>query len=367
MWVASHASPTANAVTLTFPMTLPTTMRAIQLAAVGQPLIDAELPVPEPGPGEALLRIRAAGICHSDAHYRSGGVSAGPLPLTLGHEMAGEVAALGPGEQSLELGDRVALHYLLTCGSCRDCSNGQEQLCHQARMIGKHLHGGFADYIAVPARNCVPLPAGLPWEQGAVLMCACATALHALRRARLQPGETVAIFGLGGLGLAAVQLAATCNPSKVFAVDLQPEKLALAARYGALPVDAGKSDVPAELRRLTAGRGVDVALEFIGHQDTILQALHALAPGGRAAIAGISGQPVPVDTYRDLIGREALLIGVSDHTLAELADLLEIVAEGSLDPGVLVTGSVPLDAAAINRTLDDLDRGSAGVRTVIVN
>ena len=341
-------------------------MRAIQLAATGQPLVDAELPVPEPGPGEALVRIRAAGICHSDAHYRSGGVSAGPLPLTLGHEMAGEVAALGPGEQSLQVGDRVALHYLLTCGSCRDCRNGQEQLCHQARMIGKHLPGGFADYIAVPARNCLPLPADLPWEHGAVLMCACATALHALRRARLQPGETVAIFGLGGLGLAALQLVAASKLSQVFAVDLQPEKLALAARYGALPVDAGKSDALAELRRLTSGRGVDVALEFIGHPDTILQALQALAPGGRAAIAGISSQPVPVDTYRDLIGREAAVIGVSDHRLTELTDLLGMVAEGSFDPGALVTGSVPLDAAAINRTLDELDRGSAGIRTVIM-
>ncbi len=186
------------------------------------------LDAPAPGDGEILVRVMAAGICHSDAHYRSG-VGSTRHPLTLGHEVAGVVAATGTGVSSPRVGDRVCLHYLVTCGACMDCRAGREQFCATGQMIGKDRDGGFAQLVCVPARNAHPLPDTIPFEQGAIMMCSSATALHALRKARVRTGETVAVFGVGGLGVSAVQLARALGASAVYAVDLNPAKLALAS------------------------------------------------------------------------------------------------------------------------------------------
>ncbi|HOG48936.1 MAG TPA: alcohol dehydrogenase catalytic domain-containing protein, partial [Anaerolineae bacterium] len=157
-------------------------MKAIRLVEVGRPLERHEVPIPVPGEREALVRVRAAGICHSDAHYRAGTSPAGPLPLTLGHEVAGVVEAVGAGVTGLQPGARVCAHYLATCGDCSYCSRGSEQFCPQGAMLGKHRDGGYAEYVAVPARSLLPLPEEIPFAHGAVLMCSSATALHALRK-----------------------------------------------------------------------------------------------------------------------------------------------------------------------------------------
>ncbi|MEP6474591.1 MAG: alcohol dehydrogenase catalytic domain-containing protein, partial [Gemmatimonadota bacterium] len=182
-------------------------MRALRLESLGHPIVAVELPVPVPGPGEVLVRVRAAGICHSDAHYRAGRSSSLRTPVTLGHEVAGEVAGLGDGVTTHAIGDRVCLHYLVVCGHCPHCVAGREQFCPTGQMIGHHRDGGYAEFITVPARNAVALPAEIPFEHGAALMCSSATSLHALRRGRFAAGEIVAIIGIGGLGISAVQLA----------------------------------------------------------------------------------------------------------------------------------------------------------------
>ena len=206
--------------------------RAVRLVAPGRPLEDASLEVSAPDPGEVLVRVKAAGICHSDAHYRAGRGSTNH-PLTLGHEVAGTVAATGAGVATPRVGDRVCLHYLVTCGECRDCRAGREQFCAAGQMIGKDRDGGFAELIRIPARNAHPLPDAIPFEQGAIMMCSSATALHALRKARISPGDTVAIFGIGGLGVSAVQLAARARRERRLRSGPQPGKLALACRLGA--------------------------------------------------------------------------------------------------------------------------------------
>jgi 2-desacetyl-2-hydroxyethyl bacteriochlorophyllide A dehydrogenase len=340
-------------------------MKAVRLVKVGAPLELQEIPAPVPGEHDVLVRVKAAGICHSDAHYRAGRSPVRPLPMTLGHEVAGIVESAGAAVTRVKPGDRVCLHYNITCGDCYPCSTGNEQFCPTGLMIGHFTSGGYAEYITVPARNALILPQEIPFEQGATLMCASATAFHAIRKSRLRTGETAAVIGVGGLGISAVQMARAAGAFAVFAVDVREESLELAARYGAVPVNAGTLDAVKEIRRLTGGRGVDVAIEMIGKAQTIRQALQSLAPLGRAVIVGISDEPVSLDTYRELLGSEAELIGANDHLLSELPTVIEMARRGALDTSRVVTRTVPLDAAAINAALDGLERGGQGIRTVI--
>lgn len=342
------------------------TVKAIRMVEVGQPLQMQDIPVPALGERDVLVRVRAAGICHSDAHYRAGKSPVRPLPMTLGHEIAGVVEQVGARVTIVRVGDRVCLHYLLSCGDCYYCSAGSEQFCARGSMLGHYADGGYAEYIAVPERNAVRLPDEIPFEHGAILMCSSSTSLHALRKSRLRAGETAAIFGAGGLGMSAIQLARAFGALEVYAVDINPDKLALAAQYGAIPVDARLSDPVAEIQRLTRGRGVDVAIELIGLAQTMRQAVQSLAVLGRAVVAGICDQPLEIDTYRELLGKEAEVIGTNDHLLQELPLLVELARRGTLDLSRVVTRTVPLDAGAINRALDDLERFGGDVRTVIV-
>ena len=190
-------------------------------------------------------------------------------------------------------------------------------------MIGHYTDGGYAEYIAIPERNAVKLPMEIPFVQAATLMCASATSFHALRKSRLKAGETVAIFGTGGLGMSALQLARAFGALDVFAVDINPKKLALAEELGAVPVDASQTDPVAEIRRLTGGKGVDVSIELIGLPLTMRQAFQSLAVFGRSVVVGISDQSLEIDTYHELLGPETELIGSNDHLLQELPLLVE--------------------------------------------
>jgi len=341
-------------------------MKAVRLVKPGQPLELQEVPIPQIGPRDILVRVRAAGICHSDVHYRAGRSRVEPLPLTLGHEVAGIVEKMGEEVTAVKTGDRVCLHYNICCADCSYCRGGNDQFCAKCTMIGHYTNGGYADYIAVPARNAIKLPAEISFEQGATLMCASATSFHALQKARIKPGERVAIFGIGGLGMSAIQLAKVMGAHEVYAVDISPEKLATAAHYGAVPIDARQGDAVAEILKRTSG-GVDVALELIGLPQTIQQSLRSLTNMGRAVIAGITDTPVLVDTYRELLGNERELIGSNDHLLSELPELVELARRGLLDISRVVSRTVPLDAVAINDVLDALEHfTNHTVRTVII-
>ena len=341
-------------------------MKAVRLVKVGSPLELQEIPVPQYGEREVLVRVRAAGICHSDVHYRAGKSPVYPLPMTLGHEVAGVVEAVGSQVTRVKVGDRVCLHYMVTCGNCYYCSTGNEQFCEKGLMLGHYTDGGYAEFIAVPERNAVKLPEEIPFEQGATLMCASATSLHALRKSRLKGGETLAVFGAGGLGMSAIQLGRALGASDVYAVDINPAKLALAQDLGAIPVNAGEGDPVEAIRKLTGGKGVDVALEVIGLPVTMSQALRSLNVFGRAVIVGISERPLEVDTYHHLLGPETELIGSNDHLLQELPQLVEFARRGVLDLSRIVTRTVPLEAGAINAVMDGLEHFSDDVRAVVV-
>ncbi|MBL0938324.1 MAG: zinc-binding dehydrogenase [Gemmatimonadaceae bacterium] len=345
-------------------------MRAVQLTAPRTPVVDANIPRPDIGPDDVLVRIRAAGICHSDVHYRGGKSRVEPLPLTLGHEVAGEIEAVGANVPASRIGERVALHYLVTCGGCDWCINDREMFCDKALMLGHFTDGGWAEYIAVPSRNAVVLPDNVPFEHGAIMMCSSATSLHALRQGQMTVGARVLVIGAGGLGMSAIQLAQILGARQVLAVDRDAGKLALAARYGAVTVQAGASVSPEDLvsavMDATQNAGVDVVLDLVAHESTVTLGIAVAAPRGRVVIVGINDRPLPVDTYRGLIGREVTLVGSNDHTLRELEELMGYAADGRLRLHDVVAATVPLDAAAINGVLDALERGQAPTRTVVV-
>jgi D-arabinose 1-dehydrogenase-like Zn-dependent alcohol dehydrogenase len=287
------------------------------------------------------------------------------LPLTLGHEVAGIVEATGSCVGEFRQGDRVCVHYLVTCGECAYCRAGHEQFCATGKMIGKHRDGGYSEFIVVPARNAFHLPREIPFEHGAILMCSSATSFHALKKARLCRGETVAIFGIGGLGVSAVQFARHFGATKVFAVDINPLKLIIAEDFGAIAINASVTDPVAKLHEFTGGRGVDVAVELVGLARTMRQAVQSLATLGRAALVGLTRENFEVASYAELLNKEAEIIGVSDHLRSEIPDLIELARTAKLDLSRNLVRTIPLDVAAVNDALDRLEEFGNDVRVVI--
>lgn len=341
-------------------------MKAIRIVAIGEPLVEAEIDTPVPKAGEVLVAVRAAGICHSDAHYRSGVGSLARLPMTPGHEVAGVIESVGEGVGPDRIGDRVCLHYLVTCGKCDYCRRNIGQFCPRAAMIGKDRDGGYAEYLCVPEHNAFTLPDELGYAQAAVMMCSYATVLHALRRARFAEGDSVAIFGTGGLGVAAIGIAGALGASRVIAVDTNSAKLEMARSLGATGIDACDADVVDSIMGATAGRGVDIALELVGLPVTSEQAVRSLGVHGRAAMVGLSDAATSLNMYRDLIGKERDIVGVSDHLSADIDELLALVRHGRLDVDPVISETIPLHGDAVNTVLDRLDDyGGSAIRTVI--
>ncbi len=341
-------------------------MRAVRLAQVGKPLESADVPVPEIGPCDVLIRVATAGICHSDAHYRGGISKIDNLPLTIGHEVAGWVEEVGRDVKHLSIGERVCVHYLVTCGQCDSCKHGQEQFCRNVQMIGKHRDGGYAEFINVPGVNSFPIADEISFEVGAIMMCSSATALHALNKARFKAGESIAIFGFGGLGFSGLQLARAFDCGNVYVVEINPAKLASAAGMGAVAIDARSADPAEQIKEATAGRGVDVALEMIGSAKTMRQAVLSLGPLGRAALIGLTAESLSLHPYTELINKEAEIIGISDHLAEELPALIEFARSGKLQFPPETLRFVDLDAVPINAALDALQNSIDHVRTVIV-
>src|SRR6266480_3340984 len=305
-------------------------MRAVRLGQIGAPLENAEIEVPEIGLSEVLIRVGATGICHSDAHYRAGISKIDNLPVTLGHEVAGRVEKIGLDVTDVAAGDRVCVHYLIHCGSCEFCTGGFEQFCGSGQMIGKHRDGGYAEFVKVPGRNAFALPDEITFEIGAIMMCSSATALHALNKAWLKPGESVAIFGFGGLGFSALQLAQAFDCGEIYVVEINPAKLASIKKLGAVAIDAKAGDPAEQIKEATAGKGVDVSLELIGSAEAMRQCVLCLAPLGRAALVGLTTESMSIFPYTELINRETEIIGVSDRLATELPALIEFARSGKL-------------------------------------
>jgi propanol-preferring alcohol dehydrogenase len=341
-------------------------MKAVRLLEVGKPLRDADVVIPEIGPRDVLIRVKAAGICHSDLHYRENISEIDNLPVTLGHEVAGRVERVGDEVTNVAPGDRVCVHYLAHCGSCEFCTRGLEQFCRTVQMIGKRRDGGYAEFISVPGKNAFALPDEISFEIGAIMMCSSATAFHALNKARLKSRESVAIFGFGGLGFSALQLAQALDCGQIYVVEVNPVKLASAEKLGAIAIDAKTNDPVEQIKNATGGKGVDVSLELIGSAKTMRQAVQCLAPLGRAALVGLTKESMSILPYSELINKEVEIIGVSDHLASELPTLLEFARSGKLRFPSEALRVVDLSAEQINAALDQLQHSIDHVRTVIV-
>ena len=323
-------------------------MKAVRLVRLGKPLEDAEVSLPDIGASEVLVRVAACGICHSDAHYRAGISPIDSLPVTLGHEVAGRVETVGRDVHHVSSGDRVYVHYLVSCGCCDFCRRGHEQFCSKGQMIGKHRDGGYAEFIKVPGRNVFVLPDEIPFEHGAIMMCSSATALHALNKARL---KLMSVSPFSASADWDFQLFSWPEPSavdEVYVVDINPAKLASIAAFGGIPIDATAGDPVEQIREATDGKGVDVSIELVGSAITMGQAVRCLGVFGRAALVGLTAESLSVLPYTEVINKEAEIIGVSDHLATELPLLMQFARNGKLCFPEGTLRSVGLDAAQIN-------------------
>lgn len=317
-------------------MSLPDTMRAARLhrprsADAAEDVRIDEVPVPRPGFGDVLVRVRACGICASDLHVVAGVTPHGPdLPQILGHEPAGVVAAVGEGVDDWQVGDRVAWVMSRPCGTCEYCRAGRENLCVTTAVAGVDVDGVQAEYAVADARLLVPLPADMPFDQAAIVTDAVATPYHALKRGGVGPDMTVAVFGLGGLGMHAVQLAKLAGAA-VVGVDIDEANLERALDWGADEVvDGNAPGVARRIRELSEG-GVDRSFEFVGLADTVDQAVKALRPGGRATIVGLGPQAIQTVPVALFVAQETELVGSFGYTQQDLGELYDLYEDGRLD------------------------------------
>jgi propanol-preferring alcohol dehydrogenase len=324
------------------------------------------LPDPVPGPGEAVARVIACGAGLTVQHVRAGR-GAATLPRILGHEIAGEIIALGPGVEDLAIGDEVTAYFYLTCGRCRWCISGRESLCANfGGFVGRHIDGGYADLIKLPARNFLRLPPELkarehPAEIG-VITDALATPYKVLRRARVAPTDTVAVFGAGGgLGVHMLLMARFAR-ARVIAVDINADKLARCRQLGAAEtVDASRQDVAKTLIEMTGGRGIDVAIDFVSTPATQEAAVAALGIGGRLAILGGSAQPFTLPAGA-VLAKELEILGSRYVTRQEVMETLAIVARRDVWP--VVSETVPLEQAEALH--DRIERGEIFGRAALM-
>jgi 2-desacetyl-2-hydroxyethyl bacteriochlorophyllide A dehydrogenase len=341
-------------------------MVAARLHTIGEKLSIDHVGVPEIAPDEVLVDVRASGICHSDINYRNGIAPVGKLPITLGHEISGIMARTGAKVKGLRSGDRVLVHYVVSCGRCIYCKTDRENYCAGYRMIGKDIDGGFAEYAKVPARSILKLPRGIPFEQAAIMGCAVPTAYHSLRRGRMKRGDTVVLFGVGGLGLHAVQLAANAfKAGLIIAVDIQDWKLKQARSFGAKEtVNAANQDVSEAIKKATDGQFADVVVDFVGHETTVRQAISSVGKGGRMVLVGIGAKSIQLSPYETIIGKEMEIVGVDDHLRTELIQLIKLVRNGRLDLSRSVTHKVAL--ADINSGFEILESNRENVIRIVV-
>ena len=324
-------------------------MRAVRVSEFGAPPTLAEVPIPTPGPREALVRVEATGLCRSDAHAWRGADSTVRLPYTPGHEFVGIVAAVGGEVARVATGQRVTTPFVCGCGACADCARGDAQVCRFQEQPGFTYDGSFAEYALIrnADTNAVFVPDDVDPSGAALLGCRFATSFRGLvDRARLQAGETVAVLGCGGVGLSAILIAVALG-ARVLAVDVAPAALERARTVGAHDVldIAGLDDdaVVAAIRQATDG-GPAVAVEALGRASTLAVGVRSLASGGRLVQIGLLGAD-PVVPMGEVIARELAILGSHGMAAADYPRLLNLVRAGGLDPASLVTRTISLDEA----------------------
>lgn len=337
-------------------------MKAMVVNQWGEKSVLETRPDPTPGAGEAVMKVRAAGVGLTLLNMRTGSFG-GSVPRIMGHELGGDIVEVGAGVRNIAKGDRCAVYFYLTCGVCRWCKGGRETLCEKfGGFVGAARDGGFAEYVCLPAENFLPIPDGLSYEAAAMATDAVNTNWHCMReRAKINPHDTVLMIGAGGgVGIHGVQVAKLFG-ARIIAVDVSDEKLALAKQWGADEIINVKTtpDVAQEAKRLTHGRGVDAAIDYVGHGATFQAAVDSLAISGRAVIIGVGKGDITINP-RHMMMTEKIVTGSRHSTRTELIETMEVMARGLVKPVVgmrtLFTDIETIFDALNNETL--LGRGA---------
>jgi threonine dehydrogenase-like Zn-dependent dehydrogenase len=324
-------------------------MRAARLHAATKSLRVEHVPVPEPGAGEVRVRVKACGICGTDVSLAAGHVPAGAPVLTLGHEAAGVIDALGADVPApWRPGQAVVLSAGRACGECRPCADGDPGACRQPRVLGVHVDGAFAEYVVVPHRSLVAVPDTRPFEEWAILADAVATPYAALvDTGGFTAGNRVGVWGAGGLGVHAIQIARALGAAAIVALDPRAPARERALACGAdAALDPGAPDAVERVASLTSDRGLDVAADFVGANATVTQALRTLGEGGRVVIAGVSGDDLSLGAAAKFVVRQRRLLGHFGYARRHLEAVVDMVAAGALDVSRSVSGVLPLDDIA---------------------
>ncbi|MBU3751055.1 MAG: NAD(P)-dependent alcohol dehydrogenase [Mycobacterium sp.] len=342
-------------------------MRALRMVGFGREPELMEVPDPTPGPDEVVVRVGGAGACHSDLHvlYELDASGVWQLPMTLGHETAGWVHAVGGGVDGLSEGDAVAVYGAWGCGRCTRCAVGAENYCERPSLIGGGglgLNGGMADYLLVPhQRHLVPLPEGLDPVVAAPLTDAGLTPYHAIRRSwpKLTPDATCVLIGVGGLGHVGVQIVRATTAAQVIAVDIKPEAVELARRVGAHHGVLSTDTAAEAIRELTGGRGADVVIDFVGATPTMNLARAVARTMADITVVGIGGGEIPLGFFSQPY--EVAITTTYWGSRPELSELLALAARGQVATELSVYS---LDDAA--EAYRDLHDGVVTGRAVVV-
>lgn len=360
--------------------------RAAVLYEAGRPAVIEEITLDPPQQGEILVRMQAAGVCHSDLHVCDGLVPE-PMPLVLGHEGTGVVADVGQGVNGLRPGDRVVLTLVPACGTCYFCLRGEPHMClTSAEMAAKgvlrdgtsrmHIDAHplhyfnsvscFSEYVVVPQEGAVKIPDDIPVEIAALLGCAVVTGVGAVERtAQVRPGDSVAVIGCGGVGLNVIQAASLSGAYPVIAIDIRQEKIDLAKSFGASHgVNSREQDAAAAIQEITH-YGVDWAFEVLGNPHTIEQAWELIRPGGTVVVVGLApkGSRVSLQAF-DFISEKNIrgCFYGSSHFHADVPVILERIRAGRMRTDGMVSHSVPLEE--LETAFSRLQHGN-GVRTIL--
>lgn len=344
-------------------------MRAVRWHGAGTTVKPERLPVPTPGPGEVLVQVAACGVCASDLHMIDGSLpTRGPIPVIPGHEAAGTIVSVGADVEHWSPGDRVAIFAGVACGECPSCQQGGDtEHCWIAKCLGIDRDGAWAEFVSVPAWNLVKVPDNVPLEIAAILCDAVATPFNAVIDAGgLRAGETVAIFGVGGLGTHGVMLAKLAGASRIIAVDPNANARARALKLGAdVAIDPADGKASNLVKQANGWKGVDLAIDFVGVNRVLKEAVASLGLDGRCILVGVSGERIELGPSVLFAGLRSTLRGIMGYQRHHLAALLELVAQGRLDVTSSITHRFDLDdAEAAVRTLSD--KTEDVVRVVLV-
>ena len=337
-------------------------MRAAILYAYNSPLKLEEVDIPRIGPGEALVKIKACGLCHTDLSLIEG--NARNLPHSLGHEGAGDVVEVGEGVTNIKVGDRVCISLRFVCGDCLYCRTGRDNFCANiAGHLGFSVDGAYADYTKAPARAIFKLPPNVGYEEGGIMADCVATIYRAVvRKGEVKPTDNVMVQGAGGLGLSAVLISKLVG-ARVIAVDIIDKKLDFAKKLGADEViNASKENVPDAVKRLTGGMGADRVIDLVGTGNAVLTSLDSLAPFGRLVQVGYTTESFTA-RVRQLMGMEASTVSNVANTRQDLVDTLDLAGSGRLRIKPIITDEFEL--LQVNEAIEKLRKHEILGRAVI--